>query len=150
EFVACCAPSIGTWLACTRRMPTKTDHDPSMGFELPTKRRLPSGRAPASAPGKTLPEDVLAIIPVRQLVLFPGSIAPISLVRAGSIAAANDAIQHERPLGLLLQRDPETDAPGAADLHHTGTVASVLRHITAEDGANYLVCQGERRFRVLE
>ena len=130
-------------------MPTKTDHDPSMGFDLPKRAaKPPRRRAPVSS--KALPEDVLAIIPVRQLVLFPGAIAPISLVRSGSIAAANAAIQHERPVGLLLQHDPETDAPGAADLYRTGTIASVLRHITAEDDTNYLVCQGERRFRVLE
>ncbi len=129
-------------------MPTKTDHDPSIGFEF----SIPASKAPAidGVADAMLPADALAIIPLRQLVLFPGTIAPISLVRTASIAAANEAIQSERPVGLLLQRDPETEMPGAADLYRTGTLARVLRHVTADDGANYLVCQGERRFRVLE
>ncbi|HVL76603.1 MAG TPA: endopeptidase La [Noviherbaspirillum sp.] len=130
----------------------KAEHNPSQGASLSVS---PSSSAaiqftPGVLPRAPLPEDALPIIPMRQLVLFPGAIAPISLVRAGSIAAANEAVQHDRPVGLLLQRDPDMDVPGARDLYTTGTVANVLRHITSDEGESYLVCQGVRRFRVLD
>ncbi|HEY4540790.1 MAG TPA: endopeptidase La [Noviherbaspirillum sp.] len=125
-----------------------TAHDASLGFDIVKPGEGLSGRnAPAAHP---LPRDVLAIIPLRQLVLFPGTIAPISLIRTASIAAANAALENEGRIGLLLQHDPETDEPGPNDVYHTGTIANVLRHMTAEDGTSYVVCQGLQRFRVLE
>jgi ATP-dependent Lon protease len=97
-----------------------------------------------------LPPDAMALIPLRQLVLFPGMIAPISLGRESSMAAAQEAVRHKHPIGLILQHDAEVDTPTPDQLYRTGTVASVLRYITAQDGGNYLVCQGEQRFRILE
>jgi len=97
-----------------------------------------------------LPPDVMPLVPLRYLVLFPGMIAPISLGRACSIAAAQEAVRSERPVGLLLQHDSEVEMPQPEQLHRTGTVATVLRYISGQDGANYLVCQGERRFRIVE
>lgn len=97
-----------------------------------------------------LPPDAMVVIPLRNLVLFPGMIAPISLGRESSIAAAQEAVRRDRPVGLLLQHDSEVETPTPEQLHWTGTVASVLRYITAQDGGNYLVCQGERRFRTIE
>ncbi|HEY0847994.1 MAG TPA: endopeptidase La [Noviherbaspirillum sp.] len=92
----------------------------------------------------------MVVIPMRNLVLFPGMIAPISLGREASIAAAQEAVRRDRPVGLLLQRDSEIESPTPEQLYGTGAVASVLRYITSQDGGNYLVCQGERRFRVLD
>ncbi|HZW22569.1 endopeptidase La [Noviherbaspirillum sp.] len=92
----------------------------------------------------------MPLVPLRYLVLFPGMIAPISLGRACSIAAAQEAVRSERPVGLLLQHDSEVEMPQPEQLHRTGTVATVLRYISGQDGANYLVCQGERRFRIVE
>ncbi|OWW18853.1 endopeptidase La [Noviherbaspirillum denitrificans] len=97
-----------------------------------------------------LPADVMPLVPLRYLVLFPGMIAPISLGRACSIAAAQEAMRSERQVGLLLQHDAEVEAPEPGQLYRTGTVATVLRYISGQDGTNYLVCQGERRFRILE
>ena len=56
----------------------------------------------------------------------------------------------EAKVGFLLQKEPDTEDPGFDDLHRIGTVASIVRYITAPDGTHHLVCQGERRFRVLE
>src|ERR1700756_2587468 len=75
----------------------------------------------------TLPEDALILIPTRNLVLFPGTVLPITLGRQRTIAAAQAAIKLSRPLGLLLQRDPTTDDPIPVDLHRMGTEASLLR-----------------------
>jgi ATP-dependent Lon protease len=97
-----------------------------------------------------LPEDVLIIIPVRGVVLFPGIVLPITVGRPRSVAAAQEAVRSERPVGLILQRDSEAEEPTADQLYDLGTVASVLRYVTTPDGSHHLVCQGEQRFRVLE
>ncbi len=97
-----------------------------------------------------LPEDILILIPTRNLVLFPGTVLPITLGRQRTIAAAQAAIKLSRPLGLLLQRDSSTDDPIPIDLHRMGTEASLLRYVTSPDGTHHAICQGERRFRVLD
>ncbi len=97
-----------------------------------------------------LPEDAIAIVPARNMVLFPGVIIPVALGREGSIAAAQAAARAEKPVGILLQRDGANDTPGPDDLHWVGTVAGILRYITAPDGTHHVVCQGEQRFRVLQ
>ncbi|MBU2719644.1 endopeptidase La, partial [Acidithiobacillus ferridurans] len=97
-----------------------------------------------------LPEDVLPVLPMRNIVLFPGVVLPLGIGRAQSVAAAQEAIRQERPIALLLQKDPENDAPGPDDLYPVGTVATVLRYVTTGDGGHHLIAQGEGRFRVRE
>jgi ATP-dependent Lon protease len=99
---------------------------------------------------KPLPEDALILIPMRNTVLFPGVISPITVGRAGSIAAAQEAVRAERKVGFLLQRDPAKDQVKADDLHWVGTSGQVVRYITGGEGAHHLVVQGQSRFRVLE
>ncbi len=96
------------------------------------------------------PADSLIILPVRDMVLMPGTIMPISVGREGSIAAAQQAAREERQIGVLMQRDPTQETPTALDLHRTGTIANILRYVTAPDGAHHIVLQGEQRFRVAE
>ncbi|MBX6368283.1 MAG: endopeptidase La [Rhodospirillales bacterium] len=97
-----------------------------------------------------VPEDALIVIPVRNLVLFPGIVLPVSLGRERSVAAAQEAARSERPIGLILQRDPEIALPSGADLYEIGTKAAILRYLTAQDGGHHIVAQGQERFRVLE
>ncbi len=97
-----------------------------------------------------IPEDALIIVPVRNMILFPGLILPLSIGRDASIAAAQQAVRGERPIGLLLQKDPSQDNPGPEDMHRVGTVAQVLRYITAQDGGHHLITQGQQRFRIRE
>jgi ATP-dependent Lon protease len=119
--------------------------------EQPEVKLADAGSQPAAQAGvKPIPEDALIIVPVRNLVLFPGVILPLSLGRAGSIAAAQEAAKSEHPLGVLLQRDAAAEAPEPNDLHWVGTVAGILRYVTAPDGTHHVVCQGEGRFRVLQ
>jgi ATP-dependent Lon protease len=96
------------------------------------------------------PEDVLIILPMRNLVLFPGVVLPISIGRDKSLAAAQEAVRTQRRIGLLLQTDPGADDPGPEQLHRVGTVATVVRFITAPDGTHHLICHGEQRFSVLD
>ncbi|WP_405231166.1 endopeptidase La [Lentisalinibacter salinarum] len=97
-----------------------------------------------------IPEDVLLVLPVRNLIVFPGAVTQVALGREISIAAAQEAVKNDRKLGLVLQRDPAVDEPGPEDLYKVGTVVSVVRYITAPNGMHHLICQGEERFRVLD
>ena len=101
-------------------------------------------------PAKPIPQDALPIIPVRNLVLFPSVILPVAMRRERSVAAAQEAARSERPVGLLLQRDPDNNSPNPEELYWVGTLANVLRYVTTPEGTHHLVCQGEQRFRVLE
>ncbi len=95
-------------------------------------------------------DDMLIILPMRNMVLFPGTVFPAALQRELSIAAAKEAVRTTNKVGFLLQRDAEVSEPGTDDLYKVGTLASILRYVTTEDGRHHLVVQGERRFRVLD
>ena len=97
-----------------------------------------------------LPPDALIIVPVRNTVLFPGLVLPITLGRPKSIAAAQQAVRDQRQVGILLQRAAEVEDPTAIDMHRMGTLANVVRYITTPDGSHHLVCQGEQRFQIVE
>jgi ATP-dependent Lon protease len=99
---------------------------------------------------REIPADAIAIVPVRQLVLFPGMVIPVTLGRPRSIAAAQDAVRAERQIGVLTQRDGTVDERGEIDLYRIGTVANVVRYLTGKDGSHHVVSQGEQRFRVVE
>jgi ATP-dependent Lon protease len=95
----------------------------------------------------SITDDLLMIIPVRNVVIFPGAVSHISIGREMSVVAAEQAVAEERRLGLLLQHDPAMDEPRAEDLHSVGTIVSVVRFVTAKNGTKHLIVQGEQRFR---
>jgi ATP-dependent Lon protease len=99
---------------------------------------------------RPVPEDALIIVPVRNVVLFPGMVLPLTVGRERSLAAAQEAVRLQRPLGVLLQSKPDVDEPGPDELHWVGTTANVLRYITAPDGSHHAICKGAKRFRVLQ
>ena len=109
--------------------------------------------AAASATGQKpvqLPDDSLIIVAVRNIVLFPGVVAPITINRPKSIAAAQQALREQRPIGILLQRNAEVEDPTPDDLYRVCTVANLVRYITAPDETHHIVCQGIQRARVLD
>ena len=97
-----------------------------------------------------LAADVVPLVPMRNVVLFPGVVLPITVGREESIAAAQEAVRSGRKIGILLQRDPAVEKPSVKDLHEIGVLASVIRYVTAPDGTHHMVCQGESRFRLKE
>ena len=103
-----------------------------------------------AAPSPPLPPDALIIVPVRGLVLFPTTVLPITLGRPRSVLAAQTAVREQKPVGIVMQRNAELADPLPIDLHRMGTVANIVRYITAPDGSNHLICQGEQRFRVVD
>jgi len=127
---------------------------------IDTRKTLSTDDAEAAAVGtrpaspkpdvKPIPEDAVALIPLRNVVLFPGVIAPVTIGRESSVTAAQDAARAERRVGFVLQRDPAQDTPRPEDLYWVGTIGPIIRYITGAEGAHHLVVQGQARFRVLE
>jgi ATP-dependent Lon protease len=111
-----------------------------------------SSRPAALSPDQSvsIPQDALIIVAVRNTVLFPGMIAPITLGRPKAIAAAQQAVREQRQIGILLERDAELSEPGPDDLYRIGTVANIVRYITGPDDSHHVICQGVQRIRVLD
>ena len=100
--------------------------------------------------GGNLPPDVVPIVPMRNLVLFPQVLAPITIGRPRSVAAVARAIGSKDPLIVVLQRDPTVDDPGLADMHPIGTLARIVQHARGDESQWHVVCQGVGRVRVME
>ena len=97
-----------------------------------------------------IPDDALIILPTRNLVLFPGLVMPINVGREASVAAVQEAVRSKRRIGVVLQRNPETENPSPAELHDVGTAAAIVRYLTTPDGTHHIVCQGQQRFRIVK
>src|SRR5437764_15482703 len=97
-----------------------------------------------------LPSDALILISTRNLVLFPGTVLPMTLGRQRSVVAAQTAIRLNRPVGLVLQREAASDDPMPVDLHRVGTEANLPRYVTSPDGSHHVICQGVSRFSIVE
>jgi ATP-dependent Lon protease len=99
---------------------------------------------------KPIPDDALILIPLRNSVLFPGTIAPLAIGRTSSVAALQEATRTNSRIGFLLQRDREKNEVGPIDLYWVGAVGEVMRHVAVPDAAHHLVVQGQTRFCVRE
>ena len=109
-----------------------------------------SAASSAGAPVKPLPKDAVVIIPLRNAVVFPGTLSPLTVGRAASVAAAQEAVKNELQAGFLLQRDPQKADVVPSDLYWVGTAGPIVRYITGQEGTHHLVVQGQSRFRILE
>jgi ATP-dependent Lon protease len=109
-----------------------------------------AGAGAPAQPTRPLPADVLLVVPVRNTVLFPEIVFPISVGRPSSVAAAQQAVREQRQILIVLQRDPEMNDPTPDDLYLTGTIANIVRYVTSPEGGHHLICQGVQRFRITE
>ncbi len=98
----------------------------------------------------TTPSDGFILVPTRNVVFFPEIVAPLTIGRPQSIAAAQQAVREQRQIVIVLQRDPEQPEPKGGDLHAMGVIANVLRYVTGPNGEHNLICQGVQRFRISE
>ena len=101
-------------------------------------------------PFPLIPNEALIIVPIRSTVLLPQNVFPLLLDRKSSIAAVQQAVRSEKPIGLIMQLHDKDEDPEPKDLHKMGTIADILRYITAPDGSHHIVCQGLKRFRIKE
>jgi len=96
-----------------------------------------------------LPET-LPILPLRNTVLFPGVVIPITAGRDKSIRLIKDANNGSKVIGVVSQKDEETENPDVKDINTLGTVARILRVLQMPDGNTTVIIQGKKRFEVAE
>ncbi|WP_252940385.1 endopeptidase La [Roseivirga pacifica] len=96
-----------------------------------------------------LPE-VLPILTVRNTVLFPGVLIPITVGRQKSIKLVKQAYKGDKIIGVLAQQNPEIEDPRASDLYKIGTVAKIVKMLVLPDGNTTIIVQGKQRFEVEE
>ena len=97
---------------------------------------------------QVFPEE-LPILPLRNNVLFPGVVIPITVGRDKSIKLIQDAGRGPKIIGVVSQRDQEEENPNFEDLHKIGTVAQIIRTLKMPDGSTTVIIQGKRRFEML-
>jgi ATP-dependent Lon protease len=98
---------------------------------------------------ENLPE-VLPILPLRNTVLFPGVVIPITAGRDASIKLINEANNDSKVIGVVSQKDEKVENPGVKDINKTGVVARILRVLKMPDGNTTVIIQGKKRFKVAE
>ena len=114
------------------------------------KRRA---KKPAPVPADPLqdyPDDAMIILAARGMLLFPRVVLPIVVGRERSVRAVQAAVESDRPIGILLQTVEGEEEPEPEDLYQVGTVATIVRYVTAPDGSHHVIAQGENRLRVKE
>ncbi|MGN6542420.1 MAG: endopeptidase La, partial [Ginsengibacter sp.] len=92
----------------------------------------------------------LPLLPLRNTVLFPGVVIPITVGRDKSIKAVNDAYKADKLIGVISQKDSQVEEPTVSDLVNIGTVAKILKQIKMPDGGTTVIIQGKRRFKIDE
>src|SRR5687767_12829875 len=106
----------------------ESDQDDSNGIEVP---------------------DEIALLPLRNTVLFPGVVLPITVGRDKSIKAVNDTYKADKLIGVVAQKDSNVEDPTINDIESIGTVARIVKQIKMPDGGTTVIIQGRSRFRIL-
>ena len=117
--------------------------------ESPENDNLPSFEAEEEDLDTYVPEE-LAILALRNTVLFPGVVLPITVGREASISLVRDSFKGDKLVGVISQRDRTTDEPQQSDLYEVGTMAKILKRIRMPDNSISIIIQGINRFSVKE
>src|ERR1700740_116805 len=94
--------------------------------------------------------EILPILPVRDTVLFPGAVMPLTVGREGSLALLESLEHKEKVLGVVAQLDPRTEDPTGSDLHTIGTAAKVHKMVRMPNGNVVAFLEGTRRIKITE
>lgn len=94
--------------------------------------------------------ETLPILPLRNTVLFPGVVIPITVGRDKSIRLVREAYNKKKPIGVMAQRESEIEDPKPEDLFEIGTVASIMKVLQMPDGNTTVIIQGKKRFKLNE
>lgn len=97
--------------------------------------------------GIEIPSEI-ALLPLRNTVLFPGVVLPITVGRDKSIKAVNDAYKGDKLIGVIAQKDSNVEDPAVKDLEDIGTVAKIVKLIKMPDGGTTIIIQGKSRFLI--
>ncbi|MCD4698678.1 MAG: endopeptidase La [Bacteroidales bacterium] len=96
-----------------------------------------------------IPES-LSILPLRNTVLFPGVVIPITVGRDKSIRLIKEAYKEKKLIGVVAQKDAEVEEPGITDLNRIGTVANIIKILQMPDGNTTVIIQGKKRFQLID
>jgi ATP-dependent Lon protease len=94
--------------------------------------------------------DSIPILPLRNTVLFPGVILPITVGREKSVQLIEDVYNNDKVLGAIAQKDPNDEDPKHEDLHEAGTIAQIIKILEMPDGSTSVIIQGKKRFKLDE
>lgn len=100
-----------------------------------------------NADDQVIPSEI-PILPLRNTVLFPGVVLPITVGRDKSIKAVNDAYKADKLVGVVAQKDSNVEDPAIKDLEQVGTVAKIIKLIKMPDGGTTVIIQGRKRFGI--
>ena len=117
------------------------DEDPEQSIPLPTadeEKEMSTADVP----------DSLSILALRNTVLFPGVVLPITVGRDASLKLVKEAFASDRLIGVVAQQSADVEEPQTSDLYQHGTVATILKLIKMPDGSKSIVIQGKRRFQI--
>jgi len=103
-----------------------------------------------SKPRLVIPAGAIAILPLRNTVLFPATIMPLVVGRQSSLRVIEEAVRQQLPIGFVVQRDAATETPKPQNLFAVGTAADVLRMFGLPDGQRQIIIQGRQRFEIAE
>jgi len=122
-------------------MPFPSEADPNVPLLTPDETpTMSASDLPAQLP----------ILPLRNTVLFPGVVLPITIGRDSSLQLVKEAAEHDRLIGVVAQRQPDADHLTPESLYDVGTVAAILKLVKMPDGSTSIIIQGKRRFRVTD
>ena len=122
--------------------------DPGAG-DLEQQIPLPTPDEEVKMNEVDVPNEVSVLV-LRNTVLFPGVVLPITVGRDASLQLVREAFENEEPIGVIAQKDADIDKPDPDDLYSVGTVAEILKLIKMPDGSRSIVIQGKRRIEVDE
>lgn len=108
---------------------------------------IPLNEAEAEDEEVDIPDE-LPILPLRNTVLFPGVVLPITVGRDKSIQAVNEAYKTNKLVGVVAQKDSNVEDPKVTDLEEIGTIAKVVKLIKMPDGGTTVIIQGKKRFKI--
>src|SRR3954449_12008463 len=111
---------------------------------IPLNENESDGNEKIDIPGE------LPLLPLRNTVLFPGVVLPITVGRDKSIKAVADAYKADKLIGVIAQKDSAVEEPTVSDLEEIGTVAKIAKLIKMPDGGTTIIIQGKKRFKVDE
>ena len=94
-----------------------------------------------------IPSDI-ALLPLRNTVLFPGVVLPITVGRDKSIKAVTDSYKGNKLIGVVAQKDSNVEDPTSKDLENIGTIAKIVKQIKMPDGGTTIIIQGKNRFAI--
>lgn len=119
--------------------------DDDLGF-MPI---IPLNEVEGDEADDVIPDDI-AILPLRNTVLFPGVVLPITVGRDKSIHAVNDAYKGKKLIGVVAQKDSNVESPAIGDLEMVGCVAKIIKLIKMPDGGTTVIIQGRSKFKLHE